>query len=438
MNLSKEAVSTELQELFAPAKSYPFMILIILVWFSAFRPDLLVPGGKILTYFPTLMIALLLVQWLTTPGKNLSNPQTRYYLMFIVLMLVQLFFARNVGWSIRALKSVLIYGISMYLFRVQFIDSYSKLNKYIQLYVVLGVYFAFFGVINSGKVGVHVLQDENDFCLLMNFMLPFAFFLGLDAKDPKKRKFYFALAIIFVAGNIASFSRGGFIGLAAVSLYLFFKSHYKLVFMLMAAVIALATVTFAPQKYLDEIGSIDSQSYKRDTGAQRVESWKAGWEMFKDHPIIGVGAQNFGIWHADYYEKEKNSARMWGRAAHSLYLTLIPEMGVIGTLLFLGMLWANYRDHCYICGLAKRKNDLFALSKLGAAELAGIDDNIRKFYFLSLAFSGAMVAYLVTGVFISVLWYSYFWTLSAFWVMTVNLARKTEELLLASQQGVDQ
>lgn len=434
MNLPKEAARKDLQELFAPARSYSFMILVVMLYFTSFRPDLLLPGGKILTYIPTLLIFLLLLQWIVVPQKKLSNPQTKYYFMFVLLMVVQLLFARNVGWALMALKSVLLYGISMYLFRVQFIDNYTKLHKYITLFVGLSLFFAVLGVVSKGKVGVYVLRDENDFCLLMNFMLPFAYFLGQEAQDPKMKKFYFALAILFVAGNIASFSRGGFVGLVAVSLYLFYKSRHKVFFVVMAVVIALATVSFAPQKYLDEIQSIDTESYKRDTGATRVESWKAGWEMFKDNPLIGVGAQNFGVWHADYYDQDKNSGKMWGRVAHSLYLTLIPEMGIVGTILFFGMLWVNYTDHRYICNLEKRKNDLLPRAALATEESKKIDDTIRKLYFLSLAFSGAMVAYLVTGIFISVLWYSYFWTLSAFWVVTVNLARKTENILLSSLQ----
>ena len=124
---------------------------------------------------------------------------------------------------------------------------------------------------------------------------------------------------------------------------------------------------------------------------------------------------------------------MWGRAAHSLYFTLIPEMGIVGTLLFLGMLRANYKDHRYLCSLEKRKIDLLAASTLDQKKKEKIKKSIRMLYFFSKAYTGAMIAYLVTGIFISVLWYNYFWALSSFWVATTNIARKTENLLISTQ-----
>jgi len=91
---------------------------------------------------------------------------------------------------------------------------------------------------------------------------------------------------------------------------------------------------FAPPTYWNEMKTIQTEGSEKGTGKERVESWKAGWRMFLDHPIIGVGALNFGVWFAEYFPER--SHMMWGRVAHSLYFTLIPEMGIIGTLFSVG------------------------------------------------------------------------------------------------------
>ena len=384
-------------------------------------------------YFPALLTIILLCYWLGAEKKVLGNSQTKYYILIILLMIFQLPFVRNFGFSYLAVKSVLTYGITSYLFLVQFIDNYENINKYIRLFVILGIFFAILGIIGTGRVSIPLLGDENDFCLFVNVMIPFAFFLGQEAQETKKKWFYAALVVIFILANVSSFSRGGFIGLVAVALYLFYQTRHKVFYLVFAGLVALAIVNFAPPQYLDEISSIDTKSYQHDTGAKRIEAWKAGWEMFKDHPILGVGVYNFGPWLPDYYDKNLNPATMWGRVAHSLYFTLLPEMGIVGTLFFVGMLWGNYKDHRFICSLEEKKADYLASSSLTPEEKKKVSNGIRTLYFFSKAYSGAMVAYLVTGIFISVLWYNYFWTLSAFWVMTGNIARKSENLLATTK-----
>jgi putative inorganic carbon (hco3(-)) transporter len=154
--------------------------------------------------------------------------------------------------------------------------------------------------------------------------------------------------------------------------------------------------------------------------------------MFLDHPLMGVGPGNFGVWFPDYYLQygSKSAGNMWGRVAHSLYFTLLPELGITGVLLFVGLLWHNFKDHKYLAALDRRKEEMLSASSLSLQDQDAIRGAIRKLHFLSLGYSGALIGYLVTGAFIAVLWYGYFWTLTAFWVATANAGRKIEDSLL--------
>lgn len=416
---------------FKTENSIPYLLLLCLMFFNKLRPDLFLPGGKILMHFTTLLLGVLLLIWFSVK-KNFDNTQTKFLILFLILMIVQLPFVKNTGYSFTIVKSMAIYIFLPYLFVVQFLDSYYKINHYIRLFSVLGFFFAALGVFGSGKIAVPVIQDENDFCLLMNILIPFAVFLCIEADNIRLKIFYFSLFLLYLAGNIVSFSRGGFIGLVAVVFFLFLKSRRKIVHSTIALVIAVGVVFLAPPRYLEEIKTIDTQSHEKDTGAKRIESWKAGWRMFLDHPIIGVGALNFGVWHADYYDQDKNPQRMWGRVAHSLYFTLVPEMGIVGTFLFLGIAWHNYKNYRFIISLERRKNYFLASSRLSPEEKSKLSVCIRRLANFSSAFIGAFVAYFATGLFISILWYSYFWYLTAFLVATYNIALKAEILLLSN------
>lgn len=428
MSNTKKNNPANYEDLFGKAKSWPFILLLILLAFTSFRPDRLLPGGSVLIYLPILIIALLLIIWIPLQGKVLKNTQTIFYFLLILLMIGQLPFVRNYGFAKGTVESKLIYGITTYLFTVQFIDTYARVNLYIRLYTIFGVFLAFLGL-SGGRVNIPMLGDENDFCLYVNCLIPFAFFLSQEVKELRKKLFYYGLIAVFIGANVSSFSRGGFVGLVAVGGYLFFQTKKKGFFAILIGVAAVAVISLAPPRYLAEIGTIDTQSYERDTGAQRIMSWSAGWQMFKDHPILGVGVYNYGPCLPEYWEGNTGKINMWGRVAHSLYFTLLPEMGIVGTFFFVGMLWGNFKDHRLICQLEKNKNSLIADSSFSVAEKEKISSGIRTLYFFSHAYSGALVAYLATGVFISVLWYEYFWRLTAFWVLTGNLARKTESML---------
>jgi len=429
MNQISQINAPTYKELFSTQKSWPFNLLMIGLVFNSFRPDRLLPGGNnILVYLPTFLVALLLLKWIPLQGKILKNSQTQFYVLLIFLMILQLPFVKNFGLAFQVAKATLIYGITFYLFKIQFIDTYARINQYIRLYTVLGVFLALLGL-SQGRVSLPLLSDENDFCLYVNCLIPFAFFLSQEVRELKKKLFYYGLIAVFVAANAASFSRGGFVGLLAVGGYLFLQTKKKAFFAVLVGVTVVGIISLAPPDYLAEIGTIDRNSYKRDTGSQRLVHWSAGWRMFLDHPISGVGVSNYGPWLPEYWRGERNPTFMWGRVAHSLYFTLLPEVGIVGTCFFMGMLWGNFKTHRYICQLEKNKGTLISDSDFTLAQKEHISSGIRSLYFFSQAYSGAMIAYLATGAFISVLWYSYFWQLTAFWVLTGNLARKTEYIL---------
>ncbi len=82
----------------------------------------------------------------------------------------------------------------------------------------------------------------------------------------------------------------------------------------------------------------------------RLNFWKAGVSIFRDHPWVGTGPGTFGAVHARY----QRDVRFYARDPHSLYVQTFAEMGAIGgvaLVAFLGMLgWAWSRSLVYYKG----------------------------------------------------------------------------------------
>jgi hypothetical protein len=68
-------------------------------------------------------------------------------------------------------------------------------------------------------------------------------------------------------------------------------------------------------------------------GSNRYDFWRVAVRQFRDHPLAGVGADNF----ADDYIRERRSSEE-PLYPHSLVLRVPAQTGVVGSLLFLGFL----------------------------------------------------------------------------------------------------
>lgn len=402
--------------LLAPPAGRAYLLLLLLLAFNSLRPDRLLPGGMILAHFPTLVIALLGFMWLAAGEKKLGNRQTLLFSLFLVVVGVGTLFARNQRVAFELGKSLFLYAYLPYLYFVQFVRTPAHLTRYLRIATVLGAFFAVLGITHKAQLAIPMLADENDFCLLMNMFIPLAYFFGRAAEGTWRKLLWYGLALLFIAGNVAAVSRGGMLGLAAVIGYIFTRSRRKVALLAVLGALSLVGLLLVPDFYIDELRSIAVEGGSTGTGKERLESWKAGGRMFMDHPVVGVGPMNFGRWFADYYVSYglKSSDNMWGRVAHSLYVTVLSETGVLGTGLVVLMLLA----HRSATGSAGRLEQCLAVAARGGlhppADLAVAEEQVRTLRHVALGLNGAMIGFLVTGIFITVLWYSYLWTLLAY------------------------
>jgi O-antigen ligase len=74
----------------------------------------------------------------------------------------------------------------------------------------------------------------------------------------------------------------------------------------------------------------------------RYGYWRAGVSIFAEHPLVGVGLDNF----ADFYASKKLPEDQEARRAHNDYIQLAAETGLIGILTyaaFLALFWRRVR-----------------------------------------------------------------------------------------------
>jgi probable O-glycosylation ligase (exosortase A-associated) len=400
MNLVQrpEAAGTMIPSAALQGSNWPFCFTVVYLLLEFGRPQEVIPGLAALSVPGT--VSVLLAVSLGLSGRPMfSDKATQLFILLLAFMALHIPLALN---NYAAFQTAKVMGITFvaYLGIVTSVDTFDRIQTLITLWFVIHAYLAIYGIIKGGRGIGGFLGDENDLAMTLNMIIPFAFFLALAEENPIKKVWYIGITALFLLTNMMTFSRGGFVGLVAVGLYCWIRSPKKLVAAVLLCLLALFMVFYAPDKYGDRLRSMAEDS--TGTGEDRLYMWRFGWKMFLDNPVIGVGQGNFPVEFGNYERDERlyGRTRVW-RAAHSLYFTLLPELGLVGGFIFFKMLSSIKKDLTAI-----RRSTLQGFKKTQKAASTILP--------LTYAMEASLIGFLVSSIFLSTLYYPNFWVLMGF------------------------
>lgn len=393
-----------------------FYLVLAYLLFEFGRPQELIPGLRIIP-FGTGLSLLLFGKVLMSGRFDLSRMQTKLWIPLFIIMAIHIPIAVNNYWALMIFKDMFLL-FCVFLGIITFIDSVEKMMIVMKTWLLVHGFLALMGVANGG-VGIGGwMGDENDFCMVMNMVVPFAYFLLFSATGAVQKTKYLAFLGTFVLAAMATLSRGGFIGLAAVGAYCWFRSPKKGSALVVLLITVMFMVLFAPQTYWDEIASSTSDETMSDegTGGGRLYTWGIGVNMFFHNPVIGVGQSNFQ-WNIGEYEEGQtfHTRSFAGRQAHSAWVTLIAELGLAGVVIVGGMLFQCYRDLAFV-----RRVFTPPQKKEKDGQVMKARDDVRAY--LARAMEGSLIGFIMSSVFISTLWYPSMWIMIGLVVALRNIS----------------
>ncbi len=347
---------------------------------------------------PMLILMAILIFFIINGGQyhRTKNRQVTYMWLFILLLGCHIPFAQNNHLAYIAASTQLLY-MPFILSVIITVNSFSRLQKFILILICIEVYIAIYALTHAGYGPGNYFEDENDLALYINLWIPFCYFLFFSYEKLLPKLICLTGLVVGIFSIVVSFSRGGFIGLIATGAVIWFFSRRKVIATLMIMVLVSMMMIFAEDKYWDEMST--STSMEEDsTGKERIESWKSGIFMFIDNPF-GVGGNNYPVRFPEY-QTEYFQRGMYGRAAHSIWFTLIPELGVIGIFIYAMLLFYNLKD------IFRLKNISFH------DDSKGIDKEKKFLNYTGRAFIASLVGFFATGTFLSVLYYAHYWYLT--------------------------
>ncbi len=205
--------------------------------------------------------------------------------------------------------------------------------------------------------------------------------------------------LVTMLSILLTYSRGSFIGLMAMwtIFFILYPSHRKkslTCFLLLLLVVTFLSPTdLTRQKSLQNLLPGVGQGISSDSSfTGRTSEMLVALHLFADHPIRGVGIGNYSVHYKKYANQIFLDFRQESRKAHSRYLEIMAETGLLGITAFGIMIWLMFRNLMR----AQKKANIHGLE-----DLAG----------MITPFGIAMVGYLTVYLFLHGDFQRYFWLL---------------------------
>ncbi len=209
--------------------------------------------------------------------------------------------------------------------------------------------------------GFATIGDNNEFAVAILMLIPLQVYAYRAAAVPLIRLGLWGALMASLVSVVATYSRGGFIGLSVLALLYIATSRNKVTNVLVLLSAALALFFLAPDTWFGRIGSI--QSAGEDTSFMtRIIAWKMSLLIAADHPFLGGGfkaLQDHQVWasYRPYFDPlafiltDAPTERAY--AAHSIYFQVLGNQGIPGFLLFISLWLTGFANARAINRLSK-------------------------------------------------------------------------------------
>ncbi len=339
------------------ALRFPFLVCLLFILFSFFRIHEAFPQLNPLRIPQLLALASLVVLgWHIGISKKIDPFWTKeltVFSLFFGFVVIGVFLATDRGSAMATLTGSYS-KIAIMLFAVAWLLRSPK-DFALVSWAVIFAGIAIAGVAISNKLaGIGLVEgtrvtigrdigsmigDPNDLALVLTFPLSFA---ASQILTPGQSNWVRLLGIvaygIVVWAILCTQSRGGLLGIIAVTGILVWRQSTNKVLVISLGVVAL-TVLVAAAGISDRASGGAAESGIDESAMGRIYAWQAAFNMAMAHPFTGVGLDNF---YANYYFYSPH----WdgkNHAVHSTWFQVLAETGFLGFILFLVLVVTAFR-----------------------------------------------------------------------------------------------
>ncbi len=375
------------------------------VWISVMNPQTQTWGfAHNIPFAMVIAVATMASMVVTREPRNLPwTPLTLTLLAFAIWMNVTLPFSIYLESSLdqwNKVKKIMLMNFVV----IMLVKSRADIHR---LMWVLVISLGFYGIkgglftLRTGGgqrvwgPGDSFIGDNNAIALALIMVIPLIVYIQQNTPQKWVRNALGVSLFLCALAALGSYSRGGFLAIAAMSAFLWFKSRQKVAVggvMILAAPLLLL---FMPEQWTSRMDSIND--YAVDSSAMgRLNAWWMAFNLACDR-FFGGG---FEIYVPSVFAMyAPNPADV--HAAHSIYFQVLGEHGFVGLGLYLMLGVLTWR-----CGtsIIRRSNDI---------------EQLRWATTLAKMVQTSLVGFAVGGAFLSLLYFDV-----PYYLLAIMLATK--------------
>jgi O-antigen ligase/tetratricopeptide (TPR) repeat protein len=383
--------------------------------------------------------------------KTLLN---RAVFLYLLLGLSSVMWSINIYNSLLALPFFLA-GPILYFLIINTEFNQDKIDKLLLVIIITGIGMGIYGIFQYSGIDFSFWSGNIARNQVMGFfgnvnyfaeylILPLSLTIGLIlAKNKIYNRLLLFFALVTMGGALfLTFTRSSYLAIVItvpVILFLYCKSSankqkkifYKkiILYFVLFAITAFAII-YIPHPLNREdstLGKLRSrvtiESLTSGSSVlRRVATWKFTWMMIDDYPLLGSGLGTYDYhtlkYQAEFFAKGNNRdiyPHGFAVQAHNEYLQIWSELGIIGLLLFLWIIFNYYR------------NILIHFRRMGEKEKA-----------ITIGLSGGVTAALIDSLFGFPLQLAasiaLFWIFLGFTSAQINIANTREKMLISHEK----
>ncbi|MBI5408612.1 MAG: O-antigen ligase family protein [Nitrospirae bacterium] len=303
----------------------------------------------------TAIIILFSIIWLIADKMpRAASKFNALVLLFVLTVFCSALFSSDVVFSMQRWLFEIVYPVIFYFIALNSIsreEDTRKFKSYFLAAIFVNVILVLYYFLKYGGwdvLGEYVLNVSfADGVLVANVLIiamPLVIASLVTEQKRGLRLLYYAMLALGLAGLVMSFARTAQLSMAiGLSAFVFNKKTRKyLMFLLIACILLIAFNSEILTPYLSKYEGLTFEGLVHESSMEkRYEGWKAALDMFKDHPVTGVGIGGYVREYAKYapeYYAEYARGYVSMISAHNIYLTYLAETGLLGALPFLLML----------------------------------------------------------------------------------------------------
>ena len=271
--------------------------------------------------------------------------------------------------------------VRMFLLSLLVIDLVNTWNRavwFVRVLVISGIVAATLTIIQfltgqvstTGRAGASIAGGINNTAAVLVVLIPFSLYIIRSHTNRAWRMVGFTYLILAIFAVTVTISRTAFLLILLAAIIEFWETMRKragVLWIVFAVIIALfliinltptEAITARLQTISPTLANIISPSDLEEATPGTISArgfiYRVGLNIFLEHPIIGVGLENFRRHYLVYQFEVPDMDKLvtYLRSPHSVYLAFLVDLGIIGLSIFLALIYYIYRT------LAKTHNNI--------------------------------------------------------------------------------